>query len=309
MRWLAVVLGLWLSLLCGSAAYALATVVVVTSEDGPAYREASEALAHELERRGLSRREVVTLTADHLARTESQSPRLYVALGVAAATQLARTSPQVPVLCALIPRLGFDAVLAASGRKSSSQFTALYLSQPHDRQLRLARLALPGLRRVGVLWGPQSHVQAKALRDVARAMDLELIEGTVASADALYPPLRSVLDSAQLLLAVPDPVVFNSLSIQNILLSAYRARIPMAGFSEGYTRAGALFSLYVTPAQVGAQAAELASQYLQGRPLPASPVYGQDFWVAVNEPVARSLGLELDARSLRSELLRLEKKS
>lgn len=300
---------LCLSLLGGGCARAaLATVVILSSDASPAYQEASSALSAELERRGLPRDQVLHLTAGTSMRAEPLAPRLYVALGVAAASQLARMAPSVPVLCALIPRLGFDAVLAAAGRRASSQFTALYLSQPFERQLGLARLALPGVRRVGVLWGPDQQVQASALRAVARTMDMELIEATVTDRDALYTPLREVLARAQLLLAVPDPLVFNSLSIQNILLSAYRARVPLAGFSEGYTRAGALFSLSMTPTQVGVQAAEMTSQFLQGRALPAVPVYGQDFWVSVNQPVARSLGLELDAQALRAELLRLERK-
>ncbi len=73
-------------------------------------------------------------------------------------------------------------------------------------------------------------------------------------------------------------------------------------FSPAYVRAGALLALHVTPTQIGLQAATMTRSVLQGKALSATPVYSQDFSVAVNEHVARSLGLTLDAVALRERL-------
>jgi ABC-type uncharacterized transport system substrate-binding protein len=62
----------------------------------------------------------------------------------------------------------------------------------------------------------------------------------------------------------------------------------------------------VTPHQVGVQAAQLARAVLQGKALPASGAYSTDFQIAVNEHVARSLGLSLDALELTRRLRLLE---
>jgi hypothetical protein len=62
------------------------------------------------------------------------------------------------------------------------------------------------------------------------------------------------------LLAVPDPLVFNSQTAANILAAAYRRRIPLIGFSPAYTRAGALVSLYSTPDQIGFAAAKYCAR-------------------------------------------------
>lgn len=293
---------LWLVLVAGAGAQAATLVVIVSSERSSAYVEAAEALVSELERGGLSRYDMLQLTAQELSAAGPLSPKLFVALGTQAANVLAKADPKAPVLSALLPRSSFERVLLESGRKSSSQFSALYLDQPLSRQLELIRLALPATRRVGVLWGPESQTHAAALKTLAQARGLELVEASVGRGESLFPALKKVLDESDLLLAVADPQVFNSNSIQNILLASFRAKVPLVGFSPAYVRAGALLALHVTPTQIGVQVAVIARGVLQGKALSATPLYALDFSVAVNEHVARSLGLTLDADALRKRL-------
>eukprot|EP01032_Pedospumella_encystans_P026470 gene26469-29906_t len=123
----------------------------------------------------------------------------------------------------------------------------------------------------------------------------------------LFTGLKTVLDDADVLLAVADPQVYNSATISNILLATYRARVPVVAFSPAYVKAGALLALYSTPRQIGVQAGALARGVLQGGPVPASQ-YPQEFSVAVNEHVARSLGLTLDEVALNERMVKLEKR-
>ena len=147
------VVGLWLVILAGALAQAAPTVVIVSSERSAAYVEAAETLVSELERGGLSRYDMLQLTALEFSATGPLTPILFVALGAEAAQVLAKAEPHAPVLYTLLPRSSFERVLRDSGRKPSSQFSALYLDQPLSRQLELIRVALPAVRRIGVLWG------------------------------------------------------------------------------------------------------------------------------------------------------------
>ena len=295
----------WLSLIGGPVVTA-ATVVVVSSERSAAYLEAAEALVGELEKGGLPRQEVLHISAAEWSASGSLTPKLWVALGAQAADTLARAQLRTPVLVTLLPRVSFERSLRLIGRKSSPRFSALCLDQPLGRQLDLIRLALPEAHRIGVLWGPETKGQAPALKAAAMAKGLELVEADVGHDEALFPALKYALDGTDLLLALPDSRVYNSGSIQNILLASFRARVPMLAFSPAYVRAGALLAVYVTPAQIGRQAATMALTLLQGKSLPETPAYSRDFEVAVNEHVARSLGLTLDAHKLRQELRRME---
>lgn len=300
------IFGLWFSMVAGAAAHAAPMIVIVSSERSVAYVEAADAVVSELERGGLSRYDMLQVTASEFAALGPMTPKLFVALGTEAASVLAKSEWRAPVLCTLLPRISFERVLLASGRKPSPQFSALYLDLPLGRQLDLIRLALPAARRLGVLWGPESQAQAPGLRALAQARGLDLVEATIGRNEVIFPSLKGVLDKADVLMAVADPHLYNSGSIQNILLASFRARIPMVAFSPAYVRAGALLALHVTPVQMGQQAAEIALGVLQGRALSPTPLYPQDASVAVNEHVARSLGLTLDAEILRDQLRRRE---
>jgi putative ABC transport system substrate-binding protein len=296
----------WVSLVAGAGAHAGLAIVIVSSERSAAYVDAAEALVSELERGGLSRYDMLQVTASEFATLGPMAPKLFVALGTEAASVLSKAELRAPVLCTLLPRISFERVLLASGRKPSPQFSALYLDLPLGRQLDLIRLALPAARHVGVLWGPESQAQAPGLRILAQARGLDLVEATIGQNELIFPSLKGVLDKADVLMAVADPHLYNSGSIQNILLASFRARIPMVAFSPAYVRAGALLALHVTPVQMGQQAAEIARGVLQGKALSPTPLYSQDVSVAVNEHVARSLGLTLDAEALREQLRRRE---
>ena len=299
------IVGLGLGLCAGAWVHAV-TVVIVSSERSAAYAQATEALVGELERGGLPRSEVLQLAVTEVPAAGPLTPKLFVALGSEATHVLASAGLQAPVLCALLPRSSFERALHSSGRKPSPQLSALLLDQPLNRQLDLIRLALPDARRLGVLWGPESQVQAGALKALALARGLELVEATVGRDESIFTGLKKVLAEADLLLAVPDSQLYNSSSIQNILLASFRARVPLVAFSPAYVRAGALLALHVTPTQVGLQAAAISRSVLQGKALSATPLYSQDFSVAVNQHVARSLGLTLEADVLRARLLRRE---
>lgn len=295
----------WLG--AGPSQAADAVVVIVSSERSASYAETAEALVDELERGGLARREVLQLTAAELPAAGPLAPRLFVALGTEAASLLAKEERRAPILCTLLPRISFDRIVRETGRRPSPQFSALCLDQPFTRQLDLIRLALPQVRRIGVLWGPESQVQMTALQLAAHARGLELVSARVGPDAPLFPSLKRVLEEAGLLLAVADPTLYNVSSLKNILLASFRARLPMVAFSPAYVRAGALLAVHTTPSQMGRQAALMVRKVLAGKALPATPQYPQDFSISVNEHVARSLGLALEPGSLNDSLRELER--
>ena len=296
---------LWLCMAVGNCVSAATTVVIVSSDRSAPYAEAADALISELERTGVSRYDMLQVTALELAGAGPLTPKMYVALGTEAVVTLLKAESRVPVLGTLLPRSSFDHAMQVSGRKPSAQFSALYLDQPLSRQLDLIRLALPAASRVGVLWGPDSQALSPQLKALS-GNSLTVNEATVNAREPVFGALKRVLEDADVMLAVADPQVYNTNSVQNILLAAFRARVPMVAFSPAYVRAGALMAVYVTPTQIGQQAATIVRGVLQGKEMSVTPLFSQDFSVSVNEHVARSLGLTLDAETLRTRLRRKE---
>lgn len=229
----------------------------------------------------------------------SSLPALVVTLGAKAwreAALRAQQSPawsQVPVLAALLPQSAQRLTSHALPKGSS----AVWLDQPVERMVELLRQALPQRRRVGVLLGAESLAAEPALVRAAAARGLELVRGVVRSpADELYPALRTVLQRADVLLALPDPQLFGADALQNILIASYRQRVPMLSYSAAHVRAGATLALHTPMEQVSLQVAAALRAFASGRGLPA-PQAAEGFAVAVNTQVARSLGLDMRSAS------------
>lgn len=290
-----------------SMAAAHASILVVSSESGGAYAQARDALQSELEKAGKPRSEVrFQGLGEFQLGGVPESTRLVVALGADAFRAALNRSAGPPVLAALVPRSVYERIVREAPARPAAGISAVFLDQPLGRQLDLLHLAVPEARKVGVLLSPETAGALPSLQSVAAARKLQIVSALVEDSSALYPALRSIMDSADLLLATADPRIYNSASISNVLLSTYRARIPVQAFSPAYVKAGAILALYSSPDQIGQQAAEVAKAFLGSGTLP-QPAYPTDFRVDVNEHVARSLGFRLDAEALRERLHRLER--
>ncbi|MBL8488170.1 MAG: hypothetical protein JNK22_13890 [Rhodocyclaceae bacterium] len=281
------------SLLRAAAAIALVAaaparavdVALVLSERSPAYQEAADAVRGALE----PQTDVVVLGPADLGSLNPNPPRLLVPVGLQALKATVDADLRVPLLAVLVLRTSYEAVMERGARRPAS---AVFLDQPLGRHLDLLRAALPDRRRVAALLGPESAAQAEALRVAARERGLALTIARVGGPEEIYGALQGLLPHADVLVALPDPAVWGAGTIQNILRTLYRESVPLVAFSASYVKAGATLAVHSTPEQVGRQAGQAARAFLAGRPLPA-PQPPQQFHIAVNRPVARSLGLRI----------------
>jgi ABC-type uncharacterized transport system substrate-binding protein len=136
--------------------------------------------------------------------------------------------------------------------------------------------------------GEQSKLEA--LQVAAKAQRLQLVSAEVNSDIGLLPILERVLAGSDVLLALPEPRLYNKNTIQSVLLTSYRYRDPLVGYSQALVRAGALVALYSKPAQIGRQAGEIVVHTFNSGSLPP-PQYPKYFSVSINQQVARSLGI------------------
>ena len=291
-------------LLAQPARAAGACVALVLSASEAPYIEAAQAIrntlpsacpATEIDVQGLSAITTATL-AEH---------RILVAIGAQAAQALTRLELPRPMLHILLPAAAYDRLPQPC--TECAQMSGVFIDHSAERQIALLRLALPHWKRIALISGPNSGTFARQLAERASASNFEVLTTTILSSDELYPALQKVLPEPAALFALPDPSVFNSYTIQNILLMTYRKQSPVIGFSAAYVRAGALLGLYSTPTQVGLQAAVQVARVLRGERL-LPPAHPSRFEVEVNRNVARSLELEIKSgKALGEELLRLEK--
>lgn len=295
---LAYVIAMMLSVMPGLT-HAAEVAVVLGGTDG-AYEEVAGEIRRRLEP---AVKVSVHNTADAVGLSDER-PQYLVAVGAKAALAIANSPLKMPLLVTLVPRTAYER-LAADRRRDgqTASMSAVLLDQPFSRQLDLIRLALPGAKRIGLLMGPETRPRYPALQSAALERQLRLNALQVDQEHEIYPALQKLLPESDLILALPEPAIFNARTIQMILLSAYRQQLPLVGFSAAYTRAGAVMSLFSTPQQIGRQAADMLRAAMASGRLPP-PQAPNEYLVSINPHVARSLGITLESEQQLLQRLR-----
>lgn len=285
-----------------AGAQATPAVLVVTSETEGAYEEVANTITRQLRVSDPSSGTRI-VTREAFRTKDLDGIRAIVTIGARAASEVMLAQPPMPVLHTLLPRETFERLADGSGRRDDS---AIFVDQPPERQIAAIRAALPEWQRLALIAGPQTHEFVARLAGIGNAEGFEVVVREISSERELFAAMQQIMSRPAVLLAVPDGEIFNSHTIQNILLTSYRQRSPVVGFSPAYVRAGALLALYATPSQIGEQAAAAIASVLDGGRLPP-PSHSHDYEVGINLTVARSLGIHpRSAESIKSALTRRE---
>jgi putative ABC transport system substrate-binding protein len=228
--------------------------------------------------------------------------KLVITLGLKSGEVIQKMNTGLPTLHALIPKASADQ-LTSFGTNNQ---TTIYLDQPPSRQLQLARLIYKE-PHIGLLLGQKTQAFENDYLPAANKQGIAISYRKVASEEMVGPQLKELLDESNILLALPDPTVFNRRTIFNILLSSYHNKVPVIGFSAAYVKAGALVAVYSTPEDIARHLADFTTQYLStGLQTLPKPEYPKYFSVSVNRSVARSLDISLPEERELIQLIRSE---
>jgi len=257
---------------------------VVLSENGGAYSEFSEALQNYL------LNSEVKLSIQDTTKDLPKSD-LVIAVGMKAASNFANSKAPA-VLNVMITKAAYHQLLREfPGRENSPGYSAIYLDQPVERQLSLIAAAFPERANVGLLYHTPPLVEISEIRQKAGDFGLKLFEQEVKNG-SMFEPLQNVLKHSDVLLALPDPAIFNTTSLRNILVSTYQAQVPVIGFSSAYVKAGAICAVYTTPVQFATQTGLAILKFAETETLPR-PEYSKFFEISINERVAKSLSINI----------------
>jgi len=167
---------------------------------------------------------------------------------------------------------------------------------PPDDQLAIILGALPGARRIGMLYQSSSEASAatvagaRAAMSADRSLHAEDLAAHASIAEAINALLAAGVD---VVWAIPDRQVYTPETIKALLLAALRKKVPVFGFSAQMVKAGALLGTGLDPKTQGVQAAELlTSRLLEGDTPDAAPVPPR-YQVIVNALVADKIGVSL----------------
>lgn len=176
---------------------------------------------------------------------------------------------------------------------TAPNMTGTMLEVPIDRQLKLIRTFLPGIRQLGTLYDPKkSASKMREAEQLTAKAGLELRGFPVDNEKDVPYQLRMLLSSTEALWLLPDSTVLTNESINVLLQSALAQHVPVIGFSPEFTRLGALLGFSVSYGEVGRETGLLANHVLDGDKFnPLKPVPIERLKITVNLKTARFLDL------------------
>ncbi|MEW8327923.1 MAG: ABC transporter substrate binding protein [Candidatus Thiodiazotropha sp.] len=235
----------------------------------------------------------------------AQNYRLIVTLGIKAAVYAKENLADNLTLSALIPQS--SNILSATQASDSDQYY-FYLDQSLHRSIALISALSDRFKNIGVMISDTDDASARRLEASAYKLDLNLHLEKINSAKHIGTSLNRLLQSVDILLAVPDTKIHNKSTVSNILISAYRKRIPLIGFSSAYVKAGALAAVYTSPEDIAYHVRDNIAKIYSGENIEGKEQTAKYFTVLFNSDVARSLDFPIKSESeLTEKMVRISK--
>ena len=224
----------------------------------------------------------------------------------------------------LVISIGHEATTLIDNRKTSNPTLRVYTdtspnidpgqkSKPHlsmtqatCKQFALARLLNTNWKTVSVILSSPNELLTKRLESCAAENKLILKTIILNKFINIIDALNTSLLNSDVLMALPDTSIYNAKTIKSILLTSYRHRVPIIGFSKNFVRAGALAAINSSEKQLGKQIAELIQQHYNDKNVTEHHLFPKYFDVITNKNVAKALGITLPDSKLLTEKLKYQ---
>lgn len=161
---------------------------------------------------------------------------------------------------------------------------------------------MPDIKIIGVLYNPkENQTKIDAALQAAKQEGLTLLPKEVEIARALPDALESLARSVDLLWGMNDQLVLSPQTAEAILLFSFRNKVPFAGLSSSWVKAGALYALDRDYKDLGAQCGELAIKILQGtKPNSLAIVPPRRILYSLNQKTADHMKLEFSSSVIKN---------
>ena len=253
-------------LLAGNTAYATDVTVVLGSQSAP-YQRFLKNFRSEYKKYSAGSFNIRVLDATSLKPDDLENAGdLIIAVGRSAAKKINSSHITTAVLYSLLPDYIYREIIA-TGSEQCKKFTcsAIYMDQPVARQIALIKVVLPEIKSIGVLLGEYSAGRKDELLRAGKQLGIEIRIERISSIVRFTSQYEQLLERTDAILAMPDPGVYNRSTIKNILLTSYRYRKPVFGFSNAYVNAGAIAAVFSTPEDIARQTAEVVAEFVRSQ--------------------------------------------
>lgn len=227
-----------------------------------------------------------------LADWKSQRPEseLIISLGRSPLEELVKTEHQEPILAAVITYQDFREIVKQ--QSANNTLSAIFYDPDPLRQITLGKLLLPLSDTVGVMHSMEPPFFIEEYQAMAEALGLSLNAIPLKQTTEVAIQFPRLVQKADFIIAQPDPVIYNNQTLPRVLLTSYRQRKVVIGYSTGVVKAGAVATTYTTAEMLIDDLEESALEILSNK-TDSFTRHSKYYDISYNLEVANSLGLDI----------------
>jgi putative ABC transport system substrate-binding protein len=221
---------------------------------------------------------------------EPKRPDLILTMGTNATRIAQDMVTDVPVI--------FTMVL--DPHRSGISVSGVSMDITYETKLETLKEIIPNKTKIGVIYSPQSTSSYEELLKVSRNLGFDVAGIEISSEKEFPKAIRTIFETADCFLMLPDPKIYFPKSIQHLLHESMKSGIPTIGLSSTYTRAGALISFDCDYRDLGKQAADLALERLAAdKPQQTEFIKPRKAEFSINLLVAERLGIRFSSKIIK----------
>jgi ABC-type uncharacterized transport system substrate-binding protein len=236
-------------------------------------------------------------TEKAVTRLTELKPKAVVAIGTTATLLALKALPGTPVIFCMVPNIADQRF--TEGETGLDRIAGITTDIDPAVQVRWIKRLSPSVKTLGVLHGERTKRTADAIAQAARSQDINVLR--VPAKIEQFPAAIAELDAKGCdgVLMVADSDVYNTASVQRLLLWGVRNRKPIWAFSPNLVKAGAFAAVYSEPESLARQVTAMTKKLLAGEnPKSLHTQYPEHILSAVNERTAELIGIPLGKDTL-----------
>ena len=220
---------------------------------------------------------------------------LIISIGYKSAKVMAKHKTKNNVIYTLIPD---NKSLRLSIPCEKTTCYKIYINQPVNRYVQLFKNLFPEEKTLVFATTKENSIKSQQLKIASENNNFIFKDIRISKNDNISRILINKLNNNDILLALPNPDIYNANHAKSIILSTYHSNVPIIAYSKSFAKAGALISLYSSIDNITEKTANIVNAIIENGSLKQKEHYPDDFTIEINSAVARSLNINIDSENM-----------
>ncbi len=218
-----------------------------------------------------------------------------VSIGYKAARTLSNHKTNGNIVYSLIP--DNEALQRKTPCKKTTCYK-IYINQPVSRYIKLFKILFPKGKNLVLATTHTNSKISQQVKSASKNNGIVYKEISIQKNKNISRMFINELTSNDVLLALPNPAIYNANNAKSIILSSYHANVPIIAYSKSFAKAGALISLYSSTDNIAEKTANIVNSIIKDGPQKQKKYYPDNFTIEINSSVARSLNINIDSENV-----------